>query len=155
MSATSDATGPVQTVVDLLDGTDSGNWPTGPKPTHIEQSWESDYRTKTNRSDPAAYVRSPEDGTIDEFSARSTVKEEDETVVVAVWALDDSVVSDIAGDVVSILEDYWSDRTANTNFNRIRPQRVNDARQQHIARRTDHYTISVRVALRRERSLGT
>jgi len=155
MSATSSASGPVQTVVDLLENTDSNNWPTGPKPTYIERSWDVDYRTKKNRADPAVYVDSPEDGTIESFSARSTIKDESETVVAAVWATDDSTASDIAGDVVSILEDYWNDRKANTTFNRIRPQRVNDARQQHVVRRTDHYAISVRVHLRRERSLGT
>jgi len=155
MSATSSASGPVQTVVDLLENTDSSNWPTGPKPTYIKRSWDVDHRTKSNRADPAVYVDSPEDGTIESFAARSTIKDESETVVAAVWATGDGTASDIAGDVVSILEDYWNDRKANTTFNRIRPQQVNDARQQHVARRTDHYAISVRVHLRRERSLGT
>ena len=155
MSATSNSSDSVQTVVDLLDGTDQNNWPTGTKPEYIERSWDSDYRTKSNRADPAVYVRSPEDGTIESFSARSTIKDESETVVAAVWATDDSTASDIGGDVVSILEDYWNDRQANTQFHRIRPRRVNDARQEHVARQTDHYTITVRVHLRRERSIGT
>jgi hypothetical protein len=155
MSVTSSSDDPVQAVIDLLSGTSSSNWPNGPKPTYIETSWETDYQTKANRADPAVYVRSPEDGTIESFSARSTIKDESETVVAAVWATDDSTASDIAGDVVSILEDYWNDRQANTQFHRIRPRRVNDARQEHVARQTDHYTITVRVHLRRERSIGT
>lgn len=155
MAATSNATDPVQTVVDLLENTDSANWPSGTKPTYIERSWDIDFRTKTNRADPAVYVRSPEDGTIDAFSARSTIKDESETVTAVVWATDDSIAGDIAGDIASILEDYWNDRQENTEFHRIRPRRVADSRQEHIARRTDHYTIGVQVALRRERSIGT
>ena len=153
--ATSTSEDPVQTVIDLLDGTAEADWPGGTKPSSIEKQWESDQRTKGNRSDPAAYVWSPDVGTQEPLSTAGETKDQVETIAVDVWALDDTQADAIAGDVTSILEDYWHDKQANTTWDRIRPQSTDDRRAETLARRSDHHVISVTVQLRREDSIGT
>jgi hypothetical protein len=155
MSATSSADDPVQTVVDLLKGTDSSNWPNGTKPTYIERRWDVDFETKTNRADPAVYVHSPEDGTHEQLSAAGEHKLQQETVAAEIWAVDETDHGTVTSDVRAILEGYWNDRSGNTTYDRIRPQTGDDRRQEHIARRTDHYVTSIRIELHRDTSIGT
>lgn len=155
MSATSTSTDPVQTVIDLLSGTTAANWPSGTKPDPIEHQWDSTQRTKDNRSGVAAYVWSPDIGTQEQLSADGATKDQVETIDVDVWSADPVEANDVAGDVVAILEDYWNDKQANTEWHRIRPQSTDDRRAETLARRADHHVVSVEVQLRREDSIGT
>lgn len=155
MSATSTSDDPVQTVVDLLNGTASGDYPNGTKPDPIEKQWDSAQRTKMNRQGTAAYVWSPDPGTQDSLSAASETKDQDETVGVDVWGTDAATTNTVAGDVISILEDYWNDRSDNTEFDRIRPEGTDDRRAEAVAIGADHYVVSVEIQLRREDPIGT
>jgi len=155
MSATSDSSDPVQTVVDLLDNTDSDNWPNGTKPTYIERRWDVDFGTKANRADPAVYVHSPEAGTHEQLSTAGDTKHREETIAAEVWAVAQPDHDAIASDVRAILEDYWDDSDGNTNWDRIRPRRDDDRRQEHFAQRTDHYVTSITIELHRDSSIGT
>lgn len=152
--ATSDSDDPVVTVVELLDGTSAADWP-GTKPTHIEKQWESDQRTKGNRSGPAAYVWSPADGTRDQLGAEYDTVVQTETVGIDVWTLDDERSDGVAGDVVAILEEYATDNRENTEWVTIRPTQIDDRRAETIARRTDHHVVSVSVELMRDDATGT
>lgn len=168
MSATSDSTDPVQTVIDLLQGTqteygqlygvsygDSGEWPSGPKPDPIEGQWDSDFRTKSNRQHPAAYVHSPAVGLRDPAGRRFSATMQDETVRVAVWSPDPDEADALAGDVVDILGNYANDGGCNTVWRQIRPQEIDDRRAEMLARRADHAVVAVDVLLRREDRTGT
>lgn len=155
MSVSSTSTDPVDTIIDILDGTAQSNWPNGTKPSTIEKQWEHTFQWKKNQANPAAYVWSPERGSQDQFGPDHETKIRGETIDVDVWALDDSNVDSISGDVISILEDYWMDSQENTQWDRIRPESPDDRRAEKLARMTDHYVVSVRVALEREASMGT
>ena len=154
MSATSTSTDPVQSVVDILDGYSSAQWPND-KPTYIEKQWESSFRDKSKRNDPAAYVYSPDRADTRAFGRDANTRIQGEVIAVDVWALDSDEAATVAGDVQSILEDYWEDGKANTTWNRIRPEDPDDRRAEALARRADHFIISVRVQLEAERSMGT
>lgn len=159
MTATSDSTDPVQTIVDLLDGSAVSKW-SGTKPEYIEPDWESSENEKRSRSrdGPAAYASSPAVGPQDSFSADADVKIQTETVTVEIRSLGHATGTDtasIASDVVSILEDYWHDSKEFTEWNRIQPQETDDQRADSLARRADQEVINVTVSLERETSIGT
>ncbi len=153
--ATSTSTDPVQTIEDLLTGTVSGDYPNGTKPDPIEKHWESEYRTKANRSGTAAYVRSPQVGEQEQISTAGETKDQTERVDVEIWGDDQGTVATIAGDVEAILEDYWNDRTANTQWTRIRTLGQDDRRQEQQLPAHGKFVIAVRVELRRENQIGT
>lgn len=155
MSVSTTSTDPVQTVVDILDGTAESNWPNGTKPTHIEKQWQSTFQTKSNRDRPAAYAFSPERGTQDQFGRNADTKVRTETIEVDVWTTSASDTDSIAADVITILEDYYNEGKTNTQWNRIRPAEADDRRSETLAQRTDHHVISVQVHLEREGSMGT
>lgn len=152
--ATSTSTDPVQTVIDLLDGTSSSDWP-NTKPTNIEKRWTTSYRTKTNRSNLSCYVHSHDIGEQDALSTAAETKDEQEHVRVECWSPTESDAVDCGGDVKSILEDYWDDRTTNTTWQRIRPQSVDDRRAEAQAMGADMYVVAVDVLLRAENAIGT
>ncbi|QLG62831.1 hypothetical protein [Halorarum salinum] len=155
MSATSASDDPVQTVIDLLSGTAEADWPGGIKPDPIEPQWESDFRTKSNRSAPAAYVYSPEDGSREQFGAEYETVDQTETVRVVVWAPDETATNAVSSDAIAILEDYANDTRENTEWVTIRPSPVDDRRAEMLARRADQAVVAVDVELRRDDSTGT
>lgn len=160
MSATSTSTDPVQTIVDLLDGTAEPNWPGGTKPTYIERRWDSSRNEKRRRKDPAAYAFSPDIGTQRQYGPDADTKIRTEVIDVNVWARDHAVADTVASDVITILEDYWNDGQASTAWNRIRPQSADDQRGEDtletvMGRRDNQYIITPRIELEREGSMGT
>lgn len=160
MPATSSSDDPVQTIIDLLSGTAEADWPNGTKPDPIEDRWTTSRNEKRRRKSPAAYVHSPDIGTQEQYGRDADVKVQTEVIDVDVWARDSGDADTIASDVITILEDFWNDSKANTNWNRIRPQSVNDRRGEDsfetvMGRRHNQYIISPRVELEREDSMGT
>lgn len=156
MSASSSADGPVQTVLDLLSGTAAATWPNGTKPEPIEELWETDMRTKGNRSSVAAYVWSSDVGTREQHGASYDQAIVTEVVSVAVWADDDpDLAAAVAGDVVAILERYANDTRDRTTWVTIRPTIVDDRRAEALARRADHHVQVVEVELLRDEPTRT
>lgn len=163
----------VQTVIDILDAYDGGygsagygtsayasSWPSGTKPDPIEYRWDSSRNEKRKRKTPAAYVYSPDIGTQEQFGRDADVKVQTEIVDIDVWARDAATANTIASDAVSILEDFWNDSKAYTQWNRIRPQSTNDRRGEEspetiMGRRHNQYIVSPRVELEREDAMGT
>ena len=153
--ATSTSSDPVQAVIDLLDGTPEADWPGGTKPNPIEKQWASTQRTKGNRSNPAAYVWSPDVGTREQRGAEYDDVIQTETIGVDVWATSDDDADGVAGDVVAILEEYATDLREHTEWVAIRPTQADDRRAETLARRSDHHVVSINVELMRDDSTGT
>lgn len=153
--ATSTSTDPVQTIVDLLSNTVSGDYPNGTKPDPIEKHWDSQYREKVNRDGVAAYVRSPETSSTDQLSVDADTKVQMERVNVQVWGNTEADVVNAAGDVEAILQDYHNDRGDNTAWSRIRVLGQDDRRQEETRHPRGKHVVAVEVRLRREASMGT
>lgn len=160
MSVTS-STDPIQTVVDILDATDAGDWPNaGSKPTYIERVEESPRNTKENRtSADAVYVWMPTEGSQDQFSAG--VESYLDAAVVQVDAWSASSNSDPAGQAHALVEDvrsyfasnYWTDTAGKSNWHRIEPQASGNTTAHMNPRKADQGIATQQLRL--ERNVST
>lgn len=158
--ASSSASDPVDTVIDILDGAGASVW-TNAAPSTVEAWEETTQRGRESESDPALYIWSPIEGTFDEFGAEYSRRDTTETVEIQCWVLGTSEsdgrskASEYAGDVVSILDEYARDNHDRTTWHQIKPVNDSDERAAKTARQTDHYIITVTAELNRLDSTGT
>lgn len=153
MSATSSASDSVKTIYDLLTGAASSNW-TNADPD-VYYRWEITSKDIEGViSKPTFGVWSPVEGTLEAFDAEYDHIDETETVEVLIIAQTDTQAAQYADDTIDFLSKYGNDNESNTNFHRIRPTSVNDARAETIARKTDNYLASVTVEMRNFRPTG-
>lgn len=150
MSVSSSSSDPVQAIFDLLDG--FTGW-TEPAP-EVRKQWNWSPDQRENTKDPALYVWSPVEGSLEAFDAEYSHIDDTQTVEINIWTLDPDTVDSYANDVIQFLSEYGNDNESNTVFHRIRPNSVNDLRQEKIARKTDHYVITVTTELRFFRETG-
>ena len=153
MSATSNASDPVQAVVDLLNGAATSVWTNADPEVHLQ--WDVSQRGKENNPDPALYVWSPVEGNFDAFDGEYSSLDETQTVEVDCWTMDAQETATLSDDVIQFLSEYGNDNESNTQFLHIRPSSVNDARAEHIARQTDHYIATLQITVRNLRDTGT
>jgi len=147
MSVSSSATEAVETIVDLLDGAPSGAW-TNTTPDRVAKYQTHAEKARMNYPNPALYIWSPVDASLDAFDAEYSRIDETRTVEIQVWTLDDTETAQYHQDVIDFLAQYGNDNTDNTTFHRIRPTAADDLRSEHIVRQTDHYIATVTVELR-------
>ena len=102
---------------------------------------------------PVCYVLAPDGGSHELHSADAEHLDGTDQVVVECWTLDQDAVHPLAEDVVDLLAFYANDNEACTPFHRIRPTGIDDYRDGHAARRTEHYVEAVDVELHRHRPL--
>jgi len=138
----------VQTVINVLsDATQFGYWSLDAPEVYHNQ--EVAQKSKENNPDPAMYVWSPVDGSLEQFSADNDDLNTDRTVEIQIWTLEtDSTGSDCQTyheEVIDFLQEYADDNYQNTEFHYIQPESVTDSRSDHIARMTDHSIMSVQV----------
>jgi len=141
MSVSSSATDPVQTVIELLDG--YTGWSLD-SPEVYNQN-EISQQERTSNPDPAIYVWSPVDASIEQFSADNDSLLETRTIEASVWTLDNSDTFTYHREAVDFLQEYADDNYATVNFHHIQPNSVTDSRSEKIARQTDHYVMSIQA----------
>lgn len=140
----------VQTVINVLsDATQFGYWSLDAPEVYHNQ--EVAQKSKENNPDPAIYVWSPVDGSLEQFSGDNTVLDERRTVEAQVWTLDSQNAETYHQEIIDLLQRYADDNYRNTNFHWIQPQSATDNRSEHITRRTDHYILSVQVEIHNHR----
>lgn len=147
MSVSSSSTDSVQTIIDLLSG--YTGW-TLPAPEVYEHQ-EVAQKSKENNPDPAIYVWSPVDGSLEQFSADNTVLDERRTVEAQVWTLDSNTAETYHQEIIDFLNQYADDNESLTTFHYIQPQSATDNRSEHITRMTDHFILSVQVEVHNHR----
>jgi len=155
MSASSTSEFATQTIVDLLDGTADADYDrTQNAPDRIAPIWEFDHNDRINYPDPAFYVWSPTDASIEKFSIDGDNLLEDSTIETLIFTLDATKTKEYQRDVLEILSDYYDDNEDRTDYYEIAPQSVSDLRNEHISGRTDHYIASVTVETNRFGNAG-
>jgi hypothetical protein len=147
-SATATDADAVQTVVDLLSN-NSGWTNTDPEVFRHE---ELSQQQKENNPDPAIYVWSPVDATLDKFSADGDTIDERRTVEAQIWDLDSSNRAEqYHQDVIDFINAYSNDNESNTPFHFLKPVSATDSRSDHIRQLTDHYILSVEIEVHNHR----
>lgn len=157
MSVSSNSTDPVQSTIDLLDGYTGWSLQT-PEVHHVAEVSQQD---RENNPNPAIYVWSPLDGSMEGLGAKREKTIQTDTVEATIWVLDDAdtdAKDDIAtyhAETINFLEDYVTDNYDNIEFHNIRPDVESDIRNEKVARRTDHYVMSVQAEITNLRDSGT
>lgn len=160
MSVTT-ADDPVAVVLDIIDNTTDSDWTRQSKP-NAERQEASEQRVKAQRSADYVYCYSPAEGTISQIGVDGDdadhvdFYEESQTVRADFWILKDggttnpeSVAYDYVMDFREVLQTYWEDNRAKTNWRMVRVESQDDLRQESQPNTADHYRIVVLVRLER------
>lgn len=149
-------TDPVEAVVDVLQAADPADW-TNTTPT-VKRYRDDSQSERGPGADqpPIIYVWSPIEGSTEALSGFDYDRLDDQpTVELQAWSLDDVEAETTAQDAVVYLAGFGNDNEDDTVFHRVRPTTVNDFRAQTPARKTGHYVFTVTVELRRLRTVVT
>lgn len=140
-----DATDPVEAVVTILAGERDILW-TGTPPT-VKNYWDDSASERGPGADMPAilYVWSPTTTSLERFSVDGDVFDQNDTVEIQAWSLDEQEVIQLRDDIVQILSRYLDDNQFATQYSDLAPTGTNDWREQTPARTTDHYLTSVEV----------
>lgn len=147
MSASSD---PVQAAIDILDSSDTVDW-TYQKP-RVRAMWNVTEQNRRNYNNPAVYVWSPVETTIEDFDAERSARITDETVEISIWLPTDSSgrpasrIIEYAGDIQELFDPYARDNQENTEFQELNPDSINDLRSESSARKTNHHVVNVQIS---------
>lgn len=145
MSASSSSNDAVDTIIDLLDGSGTGDWqnanPSVQAVSEVSQSG------MENNPDPTLYVWSPVSTSYSEFDAEGSRLVEDRSVEIMVWTLNRVETGQYYNDLVDYLSQYMRDNYSNTNWHKITPSEGNDYRSEKITQKTDHYVATLQVDL--------
>lgn len=151
--STTTATGPKQTVLDVLDASTAGEWSNaGGKPPRIADSKEYAPSDKAHyEAGDAVYVYQASG---DEFTPQGTdTWSEQYRVSCDVWTLDGVARAEaVARDVQSILAAYWTDNSVETGYTTVRPIAIQDYTHESFADHGQHDRKLVEVRLMK---LGT
>jgi len=149
MSATSTKSEAVDAVKDLLEQQDSTAW-TNADPT-IYYNWEAAFSEKGPADDQPAelYVWQPVDTGIDKLTADGRFLDEDHSVEVQIWTLDDATTDQYMRDVIQIFSKYLDSQQDTTEFITLPPTNARDLRSDAVARATSHYLATVEISPRK------
>lgn len=138
----------VGVIIDLLEDTSHSDW-TADKPT-IKRYWDDAQSERGPGADMPAilYVWSPTGSTLERFSVDGDKFDQNDTVEIQIWSLDEVEVEQLQGDTVDILSRFLDDNKVRTPYSDVAPVGTDDFREQTPARRTDHYIMSVEIATR-------
>jgi hypothetical protein len=145
----SGSTDAVQTIADLLDA--STQWSLPDPEVYLLQ--EISQQQRENNPNPAIYVWSPVDGSLDQFDAEYSHIDETRTVECQIWNLDGIEAETYHQEVIDLLSQYANDNYRNTEFHHIRPTSATDSRSDHIRQLTDHYILSVQAEVHNHRGV--
>lgn len=136
----------VEAIIDLLSqAEDYAFW--RPTPPTVRKYWADSQSEKGPGADQPAilYVWSPTDSTLERFSVDDTELQQQDTVEVQVWSLDETEATILQEDVTRILSEYLDDNQTNVPYTDVAPVVESDYREQKNARSTDYYITAVEV----------
>lgn len=155
MSINSSSNDPVQTVIDLLSG--YAGW-THSAPEVYEQE-EVSQQEKISNPDPAIYVWSATDASLDQFDAEYSAIDETIPVECAIWIMGSSAydtssrVNDYKDDTIDFLAQYANDNEQQITFHHIRPVSFTDNRSEKVSNMTDHEIATVQANVHNHRDI--
>jgi hypothetical protein len=149
MSITTD-TDPVDTVVAILNSTDTSDW-TNTIP-EIYEYQETTVKGRENEANDAVYILSLGGTSLDRFGVEPGTQDnqqEDGQVQVLCASLTKGNAQDMSQNVTNIIREYMSDNYTSTNMHYLEPTDIVDSRAQKIARMTDHFVYLVEIETER------
>jgi len=155
MSVSPTSTEPVETVQEILDDYPDTAW-TVNTPT-VLFNWERAFSEKGpgQGQPPELYVWSPIDASLSQLTADGDYLEEDHTVEIQCWTLNESETWQLARDTIQIFGDYLDNQQGVSDFLTLPPTASTDLRADKQARRTEHYVATVEVSPRKLSNAGT
>ncbi len=154
MSATSTESESVDAIKDLLEKQSSSAW-TNSDPS-IFYNWETAFSEKGPADDQPAelYVWQPVDTSIEKLSADGTYLDEDHTVEVQIWTLEEQTTQVYMRDVIQIFGEYLDRQQDVSEFIGIEPTAARDLRSDSVRRRTSHYIATAELSPRKLSEAG-
>ena len=154
MSATSTEPEPVDAVKDLLEKQASSAW-TNADPV-IEYTFETPFSERgPGQGQPAElYIWQPVDASIDKLSADGAYLDENHTVEIQIWTLDESDCLEYQRDVIQIFGEYLDSQQDVSEFITLPPTASHDYRSDKIPRKTSHFLSTVELSPRKLSEAG-
>lgn len=151
---TTTATTPVEAIEALLENADSSVW-RGDDPT-VFTWW---CRAQAERGPgqgqpPELYVSSLTGAPIDRLSADGALLQEEPTVEIWVYSLDESVTATLARDVIQYMSAFMDDQEQHLPYVDVMPSNVEDYREQKMTRHTGHFIYQVEVSMEQLNATG-
>jgi len=138
----------VAQIVNLLNETNDSRWRYG-KPDRIDPIWEYSHNDRVNFPNPALYVYTPSDASIDKFGIEGDSFNQTITIEILIMTLESTETQAYISDTAELITQLYDDNTANSNFHRFGNINLADLRNEHVPQQTDHYIGTVTFEIQR------
>jgi hypothetical protein len=138
----------VAQIVNLLKETNDSRWRYG-KPERIDPIWEYSHNDRMNFPNPALYVYTPSDASIDKFGIEGESFNQTITIEILVMTLESTETQAYLSETAELITQLYDDNTANSNFHRFGNINLADLRNEHVPQQTDHYIGTVTFEIQR------
>jgi len=140
---------PIQQIVNLINKTNDSRWRYG-KPERIAPIWEYSHNDRINFPNPAFYIYTPAESTVDKFGIEGDSFNQTITIEILIMTLEATETQGYVGDTAEFITQLYNDNTRNTvQFHRFGNITASDLRNEHMGQQTDHYLASVTFEIQR------
>jgi len=140
---------PIQQIVNLINKTNDSRWRYG-KPDRIAPIWEYSHNDRINFPNPAFYIYTPAESTVDKFGIEGESFNQTITIEILIMTLEATETQGYVGDTAEFITQLYNDNTQNTlQFHRFGNITASDLRNEHMGQQTDHYLASVTFEIQR------
>ncbi|UXF50121.1 hypothetical protein 7865G3C4_16 [Haloquadratum phage sp.] len=140
---------PIQQIVNLINKTNDSRWRYG-KPDRIAPIWEYSHNDRINFPNPAFYIYTPAESTVDKFGIEGESFNQTITIEILIMTLEATETQGYVGDTAEFITQLYNDNTRNTvQFHRFGNITASDLRNEHMGQQTDHYLASVTFEIQR------
>jgi hypothetical protein len=140
---------PIQQIIKLINDTNDSRWRYG-KPERIAPIWEYSHNDRINFPNPAFYIYTPAESTVDKFGIEGDSFNQTITIEILIMTLEATETQGYVGDTAEFITQLYDDNTQNTvNFHRFGNITASDLRNEHMGQQTDHYLASVTFEIQR------
>jgi hypothetical protein len=144
---------PIQQIVNLINKTNDSRWRYG-KPERIAPIWEYSHNDRINFPNPAFYIYTPAESTVDKFGIEGESFNQTITIEILIMTLEATETQGYVGDTAEFITQLYNDNTQNTvQFHRFGNITASDLRNEHMGQQTDHYLASVTFEIQRFNSI--
>jgi len=144
---------PIQQIVKLVRETNDSRWRYG-KPDRIAPIWEYSHNDRINFPNPAFYIYTPAESTVDKFGIEGDSFNQTITIEILIMTLEATETQGYVGDTAEFITQLYNDNTQNTvQFHRFGNITASDLRNEHMGQQTDHYLASVTFEIQRFNSV--
>jgi len=140
---------PIQQIVKLINDTNDSRWRYG-KPERIAPIWEYSHNDRINFPNPALYIYTPAESTVDKFGIEGESFNQTITIEILIMTLEATETQGYVGDTAEFITQLYNDNTQNTKqLHRFGNITASDLRNEHMGQQTDHYLASVTFEIQR------